>query len=116
MSYWPDYRHKDGLGFSRILTECFQFESTCNRSGDGAPKIRVMKKPPLQKTKARDHVATAVRLPRDLHLDLKLAAEHAGRSLNAEIIARLEASRADSLSADIGEIKANLRKVLDAVT
>lgn len=75
-----------------------------------------MKKPPLQQSRKRDYVATAVRLPRALHLDLKQAAEHAGRSLNAEIVSRLEASRTDSLSTDINEIKSNLRKVLDAVT
>lgn len=104
------------LKYSLITTDCFHFESTCNHQTRPPQKIEVMKKPPLQKARARDNVATAVRMPRDLHSELKQAAELAGRSLNAEIVARLDASRKDSLSTDINEIKSNLRKVLDAVT
>lgn len=39
-----------------------------------------------------DYMKTALRLPRDLHAKLMGAAEATGKSLNAEMIARLEAS------------------------
>lgn len=39
-----------------------------------------------------DYIKTALRLPRDLHAEIKDAAEYHGRSMNAEIIARLESS------------------------
>lgn len=39
-----------------------------------------------------EYVKTAFRLPRDLHADIQASAEQNGRSMNAEIIARLQDS------------------------
>ncbi|MGI4847557.1 MAG: Arc family DNA-binding protein [Janthinobacterium lividum] len=41
-------------------------------------------------TKQDDFIKTALRLPRDLHSEVQESAEKNGRSMNAEIIARLE--------------------------
>ena len=47
----------------------------------------------MAKPKTQDHyVKTALRLPPELHAQLHDATEASGRSLNAEIVARLEAS------------------------
>ncbi|MBV6447070.1 Arc family DNA-binding protein [Nitrosomonas sp.] len=39
-----------------------------------------------------DFIKTALRLPRDLHEQIQKASESSGRSMNAEIISRLENS------------------------
>lgn len=39
-----------------------------------------------------DFIKTALRLPRDLHEQIQKASESSGRSMNAEIISRLESS------------------------
>lgn len=44
---------------------------------------------------------TALRLPKELHARLHEAATKTGRSYNAEIIARLEASFAEPVTADM---------------
>lgn len=45
-----------------------------------------------QLTSQDDFIKTALRLPKDVHARIQEAASAAGRSMNAEIIARLEAS------------------------
>lgn len=42
-----------------------------------------------------EYIKTQVRLPRDLHAAIQLAAEDAGRSMNAEIIERLRRAAAE---------------------
>ena len=42
--------------------------------------------------KQDDYIKTALRLPADLHARIQLAAEKAGRSMNAELINRLDMS------------------------
>lgn len=72
-----------------------------------------MPKPPIQKPVHTDSVKTSVRLPRLLHEELQAAAENDVRSLNAEILIRLQSSALDEIKRDIVEIKALLRKLLD---
>ena len=72
-----------------------------------------MKKPPIKKLDQTDYVKTTLRLPPDLHKELLAGAERAGRSLNAEILARLQGS---DLKSELGNIKSTLREILDAVT
>ena len=72
-----------------------------------------MPKPPLQKPVHVDSVKTSVRIPRALHAELQMAADHDVRSLNAEILIRLQSSTLDDIKQDIAEIKATLRKLLD---
>jgi predicted HicB family RNase H-like nuclease len=71
--------------------------------------------PPAKKTTQADYIKTALRLPPDLHRDLQLSAEQHGHSLNQEILIRLRDSRGQT-QAELAEIKASLRKILDAVT
>jgi predicted HicB family RNase H-like nuclease len=73
-----------------------------------------MTKPPTKRLSQSDFVKTALRLPPDLHSSLQADAERAGRSLNAEILARLQDS--GDLAAELAEIRTTLRKILDAVT
>lgn len=73
-----------------------------------------MTKPPIKRLSQNDFVKTALRLPPDLHASLQADAELAGRSLNAEILARLQ-DRGD-IAAELAEIRVTLRKILDAVT
>lgn len=60
-----------------------------------------------------DYIKTALRLPRDLHAQLHLAAEKAGRSLNAELIARLEGSIFRSMDDD--QLRLLLKTMKDLV-
>lgn len=75
-----------------------------------------MTKPPIQKATQTGYVQSAIRLPEDLRDELQRAAAENGRSMNAEIIARLRESKAEGLAAELAEIKAVLRRILDAVT
>ena len=80
---------------------------------------RAMIKPPTQKTTQHDYVQSAVRIPRDLHAELQDAAERNGRSMNAEIIARLQVSAVEmginELAKQNSEIKAMVREILDKI-
>ena len=49
----------------------------------------------LAMAKQDDYIKTALRLPTALHTRIQLAAEKAGRSMNAEIISRVEQSFSD---------------------
>jgi hypothetical protein len=72
-----------------------------------------MTKPPVQKQIQKDYVQSAVRLPRALRQELKEAAERNGRTMNAEILARLKASPLDEIKQQNEELKKMLREVLD---
>lgn len=58
---------------------------------------------------------TSLRLPIDLHLDIRDAAARNGCSMNAEIIARLQASPADAVMVELAELKRMMRLVLDQI-
>lgn len=73
-----------------------------------------MTKPPTKKLSQSHYIKTALRLPPDLHSALQADAERAGRSLNAEILARLQ-DRGE-IAAELAVIRTTLRKILDAVT
>lgn len=83
-------------------------------------KNRAMTTPPIQKASQATYVQTAVRIPRSLHTDLQDAAERNGRSMNAEIIARLSAAGIDEkiekLGREIAELKAINREILHSVS
>lgn len=72
-----------------------------------------MRIPPAQETKQRDYVKTALRLPEKLRDELQDAAARNGRSMNAEILARLEMDQLEEIKQQNVEIKAMLRAVLD---
>jgi hypothetical protein len=74
----------------------------------------------MSKPKSQDdYVKTALRLPRDLHAQIADAAEANGRSMNAEILARLKQfpldAKIDELSKQNLEIKALAREILQNV-
>ncbi|MYM31510.1 Arc family DNA-binding protein [Duganella sp. CY15W] len=72
-----------------------------------------MIKPPAKKLLQKDYIQSAVRFPPKLHAQLKASADENGRSLNTEILARLEAGPSKEVLAEIAELKSMLRKVLD---
>jgi predicted HicB family RNase H-like nuclease len=59
------------------------------------------KKRPTQK----DYEHTAVRLPPALKNELRTAAEINGRSLNAEVLARLQDNRLDAVMAELAQLR-----------
>ena len=70
-----------------------------------------------------DYIKTALRLPRELHARIQLAAEEAGRSMNAELIHRLETSFFGggsaleiTVHADMDVTMKQLREVLGAIS
>jgi hypothetical protein len=69
--------------------------------------------------KQEDHVRTQLRIPRLLHNGLTEAAERNGRSLNAEILARLQVDPLlegiEDLKRQNLELKDIARKILDNV-
>lgn len=72
-----------------------------------------MTTPPARKSAQKDYIHSAVRLPPDLNEAIKQAAELNGRSMNAEIIARLQAAPSEIILSEIAELKALVRKILD---
>lgn len=72
-----------------------------------------MTNPPKQKATQKHYIHSAVRLPPELNESIKLTAERNGRSMNAEIIARLQAGPTEAILAELAEMKQMLRKVLD---
>ena len=71
-----------------------------------------MNKPPVRKTTKRV-INTALRLPTELHGEIRQAADRNGRSMNAEIVARLQESPLDDVKRQNDEIKAMIRQLLD---
>lgn len=59
---------------------------------------------------------SAVRMPRSLRNELKDAAKRNGRTMNAEILARLQASPFDELKQQNEELRKLVRQVLDHVS
>lgn len=80
-------------------------------------KNRAMQKPPSQKPTQQDYIKTALRLPRELHAEIQDAAERQGRTMNAEILARLQAAPiTDQLATqarDIAELKRMVKELLE---
>lgn len=72
-------------------------------------------------TKPQDeYIKTALRLPRDLHKEIKEAAEYNGRSMNAEIIARLDSkpkgTTLDDLARQNKDLRALVQRIIEAIT
>lgn len=74
-----------------------------------------MNNPPKKRAVQSGYIHTAVRLPPELRAELAQAAEANGRSTNAEIVARLQNTDAQQLRAEVAELHAMLRQVLDIV-
>jgi len=72
-----------------------------------------MKKPPTQKPVHKDVKFAAFRLPSELHEELKLAAERNGRSLNAEVIARLQVNPIEALEAKVDRLETMVRQIFE---
>lgn len=72
-----------------------------------------MTKPPTQKISQHGYKQTAVRMPPELHEELQQAAELNGRSMNAEILARLQENQITVLLRENAELKKMVREALD---
>ena len=72
-----------------------------------------MKIPPVHKQSQVDYIQTAVRMPHSLRAEIQATAEKKGRSMNAEIIARLQSSQLDTVLAELADLKRMVRTLLD---
>jgi predicted transcriptional regulator len=65
-----------------------------------------------------DYIKTALRLPRELHAEIKDAAEYHGRSMNAEIISRLESAGVTLSEIAQQNIKTQgmIQQIIDAIS
>jgi hypothetical protein len=70
-------------------------------------------------TSQDEYHRTALRLPRDLHQQVLRAAEAAGRTMNAELLARIagadEVTANKELVRQNAELKAMLREIMEAI-
>ena len=82
-------------------------------------KNRAMVKISPKKSTQSEYVKTALRLPPDLHAELKDSAEKNGRTMNAEIIARLQQMpvnvQLDNLANDQRQLVTIAKEILAAV-
>ncbi|MGN6589338.1 MAG: Arc family DNA-binding protein [Sphingomicrobium sp.] len=63
----------------------------------------------------QDHfVKTALRLPRGLHAEIQAAANAAGRSMNAEIIDRLQSGSAEATAALLKRLEGSERALMES--
>ncbi|NML62249.1 Arc family DNA-binding protein [Massilia sp. RP-1-19] len=74
-----------------------------------------MSKKPEPTTSQENYVHSGIRMPPELKTALKEAAVQNGRSLNAEILARLQANPLEPVLADLAELKQMVRKVLSQI-
>lgn len=76
-----------------------------------------MNKPPIKQPTQDDYIKTSLRIPRELHSKLLGAAEYHGRTLNAEILDRLQAGPLfdllHALARDNAEMKAMIKEMHD---
>jgi hypothetical protein len=61
-----------------------------------------------------DFVKTALRLPKGLHADIQAAAATSGRSMNAEIIDRLQSGSSDATAALLRRLEGSERALLES--
>jgi hypothetical protein len=74
-----------------------------------------MTKPPAHKKIQDGYIKSGLRLPPDLHAEVQAAALFHGRTMNAEIIARLRKNPVEKLQRDNAELKKMVREILDLV-
>lgn len=74
-----------------------------------------MTNPPIKKNSQKSYISTNVRLPPELHEEIRVSAELNGRSANAEIIARLQANNSAAILSELADLKSLVRKILDQV-
>ena len=72
-----------------------------------------MTKPPIKKVSQKDYVHSAVRLPPALRDEIRAAAERNGRSVNAEILARLQSGPADAVMIELARLRAMVQQLID---
>ena len=72
-----------------------------------------MTNPPKKNTSQKDFVQSAIRLPLALRVELKSTAKRNGRSFNAEMLFRLQASPVEEVLSELLAVKDMVRKVLD---
>lgn len=71
-----------------------------------------MNKPPVQQPRKEEQTTTALRLPKSLHEELKRAADENFRSLNDEMVSRLDTTLLKEITRQNDELKMMLREVL----
>lgn len=72
-----------------------------------------MTKSPTKKPGQHDYVQTVIRIPPALSAEVRAAAELHGRSMNAEIIARLQGDHMDAIMARLDRLERMMQMVID---
>ncbi|NYE62209.1 plasmid stability protein [Duganella sp. 1224] len=72
-----------------------------------------MKKPLPEKILQTDYVQSAFRMPPALRDELRKSAAKHGRSMNAEILARLQATPDQAVIAELAALKKMIQRLLD---
>jgi predicted HicB family RNase H-like nuclease len=72
-----------------------------------------MTKPPSKKLDQSSYRKTSFRIPPDLYDEITADAERNGRSMNAEIIARLQTDQLAGILSELADVKTMIRKLLD---
>jgi hypothetical protein len=68
---------------------------------------------PKKRTQQKDFILTSVRLPPGLKDELKESAAVNGRSLNAEVLARLQDSRLDAVMVELAHLRGMVQILID---
>lgn len=74
-----------------------------------------MKKPPVKKLDQSDYIKTNIRLPPQLHAEVIAEGERNGRSMNAEIIARLQQDKVAEVLSELADLKSMMRVLMDKI-
>ena len=72
-----------------------------------------MTKPPIQKTTLGKPVKTTIRLSAEAHAELQATATLHKRSMNAELMARIQGGQIVALRRDVAELKVMVGTILD---
>lgn len=72
-----------------------------------------MTKPPPKKLDQSNYRKTSFRIPPDLYDEIAADAERNGRSMNAEIIAKLQTDQGAAILSELADVKTMIRKLLD---
>lgn len=72
-----------------------------------------MKKTPIKKLDQSDYVKSALRIPVELRNELLTAAERNGRSMNAEIIFRLQSDQLAPVMEELARLRVMVQQLID---
>jgi predicted HicB family RNase H-like nuclease len=69
----------------------------------------------MKKETQEDYKRLTTRYPPDLYAELQASAKRNGRSVNAEVVARVQIDRLAAIERELGELRKLVRQVLEQV-